>query len=57
MGKALVDPEGRKTERDRRDKYCVRHHWKIGLLQTDKDATAWSVRDRLTIQERDKVWK
>ena len=46
-----------KTERERRDKYCVRHHWVTGLLQTDKDATAWSVRDRLTIQERDKVWK
>ncbi len=46
-----------KTERERRDKYCIRHHWVTGLLQTDKDAAAWSVRDRLTIQERDKVWK
>ena len=24
-----------KTERERRDKYCVRHHWVTGLLQTD----------------------
>lgn len=45
-------PEGRKTERDRRDKYCVRHQCETGLLQTDKDATAWSVRDRLTRQGR-----
>ena len=58
MGKNSGKPRRKKkTERERRDKYCVRHHWVTGLLQTDKDAAAWSVRYRLTIQERDKVWK
>lgn len=40
-----------RLKRERRDKYCVRHNM-TGLLQTDKDATAWSVKDRLTRQWR-----